>query len=177
MRIGDDKMGFIPNIFRKIKTKIIQFLKGEDGFDIYDADGNKIGRIYKYNEWLVICDASGNGIVALNDGVVRVIGGTDGDLRIKSNYNLIKPHLLPFGDDIYEWGASNYRPHRIWVGTGGFYSDSKHTINSAIAFNLNAQSTPPANPSKDDVYLDDGTNTADGKPHLRYYDGTTWHDL
>jgi len=27
------------------------------------------------------------------------------------------------------------------------------------------------------LYLDDGTNTADGKPHWRYYDGTAWHDL
>jgi len=43
--------------------------------------------------------------------------------------------------------------------------------------NLAAQSSPPASPSAGDIYLDDGTNTADGNPHLRYYDGAAWHDL
>ncbi len=36
---------------------------------------------------------------------------------------------------------------------------------------------PPSNPTNGRIYLDSGLNTADGKPHLRYFDGTSWQDL
>jgi len=43
--------------------------------------------------------------------------------------------------------------------------------------NLELTSTVPDNPSKGFIYIDDGTNRANGKPGFRYFDGTTWLDL
>ncbi len=38
-------------------------------------------------------------------------------------------------------------------------------------------SVAPSNPSTGTMYLDDGTNTADGTPNFRIWDGTQWLDL
>ena len=38
-------------------------------------------------------------------------------------------------------------------------------------------STPPTNPSEEDLYLDDGTNTASGTLGFRRYDGSSWEDF
>lgn len=38
-------------------------------------------------------------------------------------------------------------------------------------------STPPSSPQEGRVYLDDGTNTPDGKPGFRYFDGSGWIEL
>lgn len=35
----------------------------------------------------------------------------------------------------------------------------------------------PTNPDQSEVYIDDGTNRADGRPGFRFYDGTSWIDL
>ncbi len=40
-----------------------------------------------------------------------------------------------------------------------------------------AQSSPPENPKNGDVYVDDGTNRADGKVGLRQYDESAWIDI
>lgn len=37
--------------------------------------------------------------------------------------------------------------------------------------------TTPTNPAEGRVYLDDGSNTNDGNPSFRYYNGTSWIDL
>jgi len=39
------------------------------------------------------------------------------------------------------------------------------------------KSTPPANPTAGDWYIDDGTNTASGNLAIRIYDGTAWVDM
>lgn len=44
--------------------------------------------------------------------------------------------------------------------------------------NITPLSTPPTdNLGTDDIYLDDGTNTASGNPGFRRYDGTAWEDI
>lgn len=43
--------------------------------------------------------------------------------------------------------------------------------------NNHARATVPSGVQEGDVYLDDGTNTSDGNPHYRYYDGAGWNDL
>ena len=42
--MGDGEMGFIPNVFRKIKAKFIQILKGGTSLNIHDALGNVIAQ-------------------------------------------------------------------------------------------------------------------------------------
>jgi len=42
---------------------------------------------------------------------------------------------------------------------------------------LEPQSSVPSAAVAGQWYLDDGTNTADGNPHFRYYDGASWRDL
>ena len=44
-------------------------------------------------------------------------------------------------------------------------------------FNVTARSTPPTNPTIEDIYLDDGTNTTSGDPGWRRYNGTAWEDV
>ena len=39
------------------------------------------------------------------------------------------------------------------------------------------QATEPASPTENDVYLDDGTNTASGTLGFRRYDGSAWEDF
>lgn len=38
-------------------------------------------------------------------------------------------------------------------------------------------STPPSSPKSGQIYVDDGTNTANGQIGLRYYTGTNWIDI
>ncbi len=40
-----------------------------------------------------------------------------------------------------------------------------------------AQSSPPENPDNGDIYVDDGTNRADGKIGLRQFDTSVWIDI
>lgn len=42
---------------------------------------------------------------------------------------------------------------------------------------IERQATTPQNPGLGRVYLDDGSNTSDGNPGFRYYDGNGWIDL
>ncbi|RMD64982.1 hypothetical protein D6833_03605 [Candidatus Parcubacteria bacterium] len=42
---------------------------------------------------------------------------------------------------------------------------------------VTARSSPPSNPSANDIYLDDGTNTASGNPGWRRYTGSAWEDI
>lgn len=42
---------------------------------------------------------------------------------------------------------------------------------------FNMTSTPPANSDISTIYIDDGTNRADGKPGFRWYDGSQWLDI
>jgi len=39
------------------------------------------------------------------------------------------------------------------------------------------QSSAPSGPSENDVYVDDGTNTASGTLGFRRYSGSTWEDF
>lgn len=43
--------------------------------------------------------------------------------------------------------------------------------------NLTERSSPPSSPSLNDMYLDDGTNTASGKPNFFRYNGSLWEEL
>jgi len=54
---------------------------------------------------------------------------------------------------------------------------SKLTLTDAKAFNLSEQRVAPSSPVEGDVYLDNGTNTANKQRGLRYYDGFLWQDL
>jgi len=42
---------------------------------------------------------------------------------------------------------------------------------------LEPSNLSPSVAEEGQIYLDDGTNTEDGSPRFRYYDGTTWIDL
>jgi len=55
-------------------------------------------------------------------------------------------------------------------GTPGDRGDTGSTI-------LIKSSTPPSNPEAGEVYVDDGTNTADGEIGLRVFIGNVWIDL
>lgn len=48
---------------------------------------------------------------------------------------------------------------------------------AGFSLNFLPMSSPPTNPSRGRKYMDDGTNRADGKYGLRYYDGNQWIDL
>lgn len=43
--------------------------------------------------------------------------------------------------------------------------------------NIVERNTSPSSPSTNDLYLDDGTNTASGEPNFFRYDGSQWEEL
>ncbi len=60
------------------------------------------------------------------------------------------------------------------VGIGTAIPARKLHVSNAIR--LAPLSSPPSSPAIGDIYMDDGTNTSDGTPKLRVYDGTTWRE-
>jgi len=75
-------------------------------------------------------------------------------------------------------------PNNIEETTGGIYDAGTNTIKlynkkfgALTSYVFELLSSPPTSPAVGEVYLDDGTNTADGNPHLRMWDGSTWVDL
>lgn len=73
--------------------------------------------------------------------------------RNSASANLIR-------DNHFSEGATFLSEYHLW----------NHGADDAVA-------TVPASPGAGDVYLDDGTNTGDSSPHLRYHDGAAWNDL
>lgn len=71
-----------------------------------------------------------------------------------------------------------------WITWGNFFTaptiTPKATIsNSATTapLNITERSAAPSSPATNDVYLDDGTNTASGNPGWRRYNGSAWEDV
>jgi len=158
------KLPTMNGLFTWIKTKFLKI--GNSNIELYDDSAsayieNKTQREgSSYTKDIII--KSGTRYVKIS----HAGGGV-----------LIYEYLYPISDNIGKLGLTAKRWKEAYFGTGGIYSDSKITVNSAIVFNLPRQSSPPANPATDDIYFDDGTNTADGKPHLRAWNGTAWEDL
>jgi len=150
---------WIKTKFLKIGNTDIELIEG-DNYVIIKTLTNASGSSYKKGIYLL----SGN------DGLL-VYDAYGGTVIYGTNY------FRPYPDDSGSLGLSSYRWHEAHIGMGGIYSDGKITVNSAIVFNLPRQSSPPADPATDDIYFDDGTNTADGKPHLRAWNGSAWEDL
>lgn len=70
--------------------------------------------------------------------------------------------------------------HSIYALLAGRSGDRQifNASSGAVApWNMAAQSAAPTSPNTDDVYMDDGTNTANGKAGLRRYTGSAWEDL
>ena len=43
--------------------------------------------------------------------------------------------------------------------------------------NITERSAAPTSPASEDIYMDDGTNTASGNPGWRRYNGAAWEDV
>ena len=174
------KLPTTNGLFTWIKTRAIkpltELIKKSDGtIKIYD-DGNYV--------WIYVYGGIENSPVPAigfqKNGETLILGR-----RVVSGYGLSYKDTLTYRNMLPAYdnnttcncGTTASRWHEGHFGTGGIYSDSKITVNSAIVFNLPRQSSPPSNPATDDIYFDDGTNTADGKPHLRAWNGTAWEDL
>ena len=83
--------------------------------------------------------------------------------------------------------------HRLTLGNGEYWDNAidnimllggdngatlKITDHAVLSpMNIVARSTPPSSPLVNDVYIDDGTNTASGNPGYRIYTGAAWEDL
>ena len=64
--------------------------------------------------------------------------------------------------------------------TGGDSMAPKLTISDSASIaplNITERATPPSAPASNDVYMDDGSNTASGLAGLRRYTGAVWQDL
>jgi len=150
------KLPTMNGLFTWIKTKLIYFI---DTLKIQESSSEHYIKLVPYS----------NGYLQYIDNTLVFAHNKNGWVNFYS--------FLPASDNAQIISKSALRLKDIYVGTGGGYFDSKITVNSAIVFNLPPQSSPPADPSPNDIYLDDGTNTADGKSHLRRYTGTGWEDI
>jgi len=64
--------------------------------------------------------------------------------------------------------------------TGNLSCAPKATISDSATtapLNVTERSAEPSSPAAQDVYLDDGTNTASGNPGWRRYTGAAWEDI
>lgn len=120
-------------------------------------------------------------------GRYKYIVGAQGDTRITfaGNANMTSGNwVFDVRDDIVSNKSLFHITHggAVYLGAQD-YSDTvvmnrlRFASTTRPHFNIVARNTPPSNPAVGDIYLDDGTNTADGKPHFRYWDGTQWVDL
>lgn len=90
-------------------------------------------------------------------------------------------HSANFGD-LYEDTSSgpNYKWQYAFPGQPMFVGDEFRvggTLRAADVLNQTPQSSPPSSPDADDIYVDDGTNTADGSRGFRQFDGSAWVDF
>lgn len=76
-----------------------------------------------------------------------------------------------------EAGMEAQSGNRAFLGVAG--SGQKELIAEGGAVSTHMSSSPPSNPQTNAVYMDDGTNTGDGAPGLRYTTdgGSTWSDV
>lgn len=66
----------------------------------------------------------------------------------------------------------------VGIGTGTIPAYLTITDSATTSpFNVTERSAAPSAPSAQDVYLDDGTNTASGNPGWRRYTGAVWEDV
>lgn len=68
-------------------------------------------------------------------------------------------------------GTGGYTQYMSFFGSRTGYGGQKYLNVPILA------AAPSAQMAKSDFYADDGTNTANGRPGWRYYDGAAWKDL
>ncbi len=77
--------------------------------------------------------------------------------------------------------GNGYRTPRLIIKNDGKIGINTRTPQRTFHLNgtmrIEPTDTVPSNPSTGDMYMDDGTNTSDGNPKLRVYDGSSWHEL
>lgn len=84
---------------------------------------------------------------------------------------IINPKTRDSNDDYVFWSGVN-DASRIIMNAGGRLS-----LLGTVPLQIPTRSEPPASPSTNDIYLDDGTNTVSTKIGLRRYTGSTWQDI
>ena len=168
------KLPTISGFFTWLKAKVIRITGTEGDIELKEKTESLGGKMIG----LVNSDENGYIVVDENSPAVNQGGAFRfGIGNWRAHFFGTSYGICPGSDDSSKIGESGFRWHEAHIGTGGIYSDGKITVNSAIVFNLPRQSSPPADPATDDIYFDDGTNTADGKPHLRAWNGSAWEDL
>lgn len=84
----------------------------------------------------------------------------------------------PAGEDGFPGPAGPQGPQGFQGAQGPAGTDGVNGLPGKSGLEaLSLSVTVPAMPDSGDFYLDDGTNRADGKPGLRYWDGTNWINL
>ena len=137
----------------------------------YDLDASSVQGYTFYTKFLQDVEV---GILRIRDGDFIGLNmgqtGTYGSFGIKMWGNGSDPLFL-INRDANSIKFKDYDNDKVFaqfINEGVFVTDR---------LRLTPMSTPPANPVTGDIYLDDGTNTADGNPHLRFWDGSAWKDL
>ena len=166
--MGDGEMGFIPNVFRKIKAKFIQILKGETSIVIVDADGNETFTVETPSSTVL-------NLYGLGDKIIYYSSSAGYLYSNKTHIFLL--HARPATDNARELGSPTLRWKRICIGTGGISCDGKVTLSQEIHNTKVHEGTADPNTdgisgAKDDriTYRDTSTGTVTDWVH----DGTNW---
>ena len=115
-----------------------------------------------------------NTIVTLNMGYY--VGGTGGVLVTNGLCKLIYPQLgntpTAFPGSKGIWFDAGATPQTQFQGKAVWFDSS-----TTAPTNITERATAPSSPVTQDIYLDDGTNTATGNPLFRRYTGAAWEDI
>jgi len=147
-----------------------------DGYTESEVSNNRVLSASDYGIFATNATRAGEEVLikdnVLRDGgnfAVRLNGQTDSEV-IGNKFDETDPMQLTSNSSDIEvrWNVglssvSNNASNVVFLSNEG-HDDAVSSI-------------PYSSPSAGDVYLDDGTNTSDGNPHRRYYDGTSWTDL
>ena len=73
---------------------------------------------------------------------------------------------------VYSEGSKNYFEMPVGIGT----QNPQRSLHVSEAVRLEPLASVPSSPSTGDMYMDDGSNTSNGQPKLRVYDGAAWQE-
>ncbi len=117
------------------------------------------------------------------DNFFRFDTGNDDTGRIYTSYDTGSPYInfIEY-DDAFKFNFENTRWGKAIIlsfkngNMGVDIANPARKLHVSEAMRLEPSPDVPSNPQTGDMYMDDGSNTSNGQPKLRVYDGTQWQE-
>lgn len=162
-------------------TAAMQFLENKDLLPSKIPDFTRIiGAVGDGSGNMLIDGRFGLGMRSLESA--RVASGIEARLDVSGIGSNEQPdvHWYPkseTGADGDQSNVAKFKLHMDLSVTGRALMEGTAFLQADKPLNVGERATEPSAPSTDDIYLDDGSNTANGNPGWRRYNGSSWEDI